>query len=98
VTDQQPTFTGLLGPWGVPCTPEQQQAELDYLAKSRAHAAIENARKCRYEAVELAIRALRPVAGAYDLPGLGPSGVRADYADSITGLADRFVAYIQDGA
>lgn len=58
----------------------------------------ERARDRRYEAVELAVQALRPVAGAYDLPGLGESGERADYGDAIIELAERLGAYIQNGA
>lgn len=95
--EPQPRFSGLLGPWGIACTPEQQQEEQARLALGLARVAAEDLRSQRYEAVELAIRALRPVAGAYDLPGCGASGTRADYADAIIELAERLGTYIQNG-
>lgn len=47
-------------------------------------------------AVEQAVRALAPVAGAYDLPGFLGTG-RADYGDAIVTLADHLGGYIQNG-
>lgn len=77
-------FTGLIGPLGL--APDTEQQRQDY----RAAFDTVQARERRLEATDLAIRALKPVAGAY----LGVD----DYADAIARLADRLGEYIQNGA
>lgn len=76
-------FTGLLGPFGLARDTEQQRQE------HRAAYEAEQASMRRLDTVEMAVRALTPLAGAY----LGVD----DYADAITRLADKLGAYIQGG-
>lgn len=81
--------TGILGPWGItPDTPEETRQQRDrYVA--------EESRMDRDRAVEHAINALKPVAGAYDLPNLGHG--RAAYGDAIIFLAELLGDYIKNG-
>ncbi len=82
--------------WWPSAIPATEADIVKQVRNSEAYAD-ERVRDRRYETVELAVRALRPVAGAYNLPGLGEFGGRADYDEAIIGLAERLGAYIQNG-
>lgn len=98
ISEQAPTegapegnITGLIGPWGIPArTPEEKQADQD-------HWTAREEREQRDVAVSYAVRALTPVAGAYDLPGFLGTG-RGDYGDGIIALAEQLGGYIRNGA
>lgn len=51
----------------------------------------------RDRAIGRAVRALTPVAGAYDLPGFLGTG-RVDYGDAIIALAEQLGDYVKNGA